>query len=371
MKTSIALFTLVLTIFALGLMMVFNTTSAELLSSSNEKALYISMAKQLCFALFGVAIAVIAYSIGYRRLLSLSPLLFIGINLLLILVYVPKIGMQINGAYRWINCFGVSIQPSEFAKLVLPFYYLYVFFRRGGNFHLKNFYLWQIPLLIPIFLIIMEPDNGTAAILLTTLVVLYFLTRIRWIYWLVPILVIGTSAVVIAMNMKHVRDRIHIYLHPEADLLGKGHQPYQAKIAAGSGGLLGRGVGESLQKLSYLPEARNDYIAAIFAEELGFIGILVLMTMYMMVAALGFRIASLASDLEGYYLATIFTFIIALQAFLNLGVVSGLLPSKGTNLPFFSQGGSSLLANTLMVAILLNINAKRKKQTCQRPLGLQ
>ena len=365
MKTSFFLFVSTLVIFSLGLIMVFNTTSAEVIDRLDRAALHASMLKQIAFCLFGCLLSLFLYRLGYRKILNYSPIFFFLLNIALILVFVPKIGMHINGAYRWLNIGGISLQPSEFMKFLLPFFYLHIFFRKGGNFHSKNFYLWQIPLMIPIFLIIIEPDNGTAAILLTTLVMLYYLTRIRWVYWFVPILVVAILGGAIAINKKHVHDRIHIYLHPEADLLGKGHQPYQAKIAAGSGGLFGRGLGESLQKLNYLPEARSDYIAAIYAEEFGFMGILFLMILYLVLAALGFRIASRASDLEGYYLATIFTFIIAFQAFLNLGVVSGCLPSKGTNLPFFSQGGSSLWVNIFMIAILLNIQSERRVR-CQK-----
>ena len=163
--------------------------------------------------------------------------------------------------------------------------------------------------------------------------------------------------------MPHVSDRIQVYLHPEYDLRGKGHQPYQAKIAAGSGKLWGKGWGESLQKLEYLPEARNDYIAAIFAEETGFVGMTTLILLYMGIGFCGFCIAQKAKDKEGCYTAAIFTFLLCFQAFLNLGVVSGLLPSKGTNLPFFSQGGSSLLVNSMALCVLLNVAHLSKRES--------
>jgi cell division protein FtsW len=150
-------------------------------------------------------------------------------------------------------------------------------------------------------------------------------------------------------------------LNPELDLKGKGHQPYQAKIAAGSGQLLGRGPGNSLQKLSYLPEAQNDYIAAIYAEEFGFLGIVTLIVLYMIIAYVGFYIAHICQDRNGLYFATAITFLICFQAFMNLGVVSGLLPSTGLNLPFFSQGGTSLMANIAGLGLLLNIAYQRNR----------
>jgi cell division protein FtsW len=183
---------------------------------------------------------------------------------------------------------------------------------------------------------------------------------LKWLYWLLPVLFLGGLGTAAALQMPHVKHRIQVYLHPESDLLGKGHQPYQAKIATGSGELFGRGVGESLQKLNYLPEARSDYIAAIYAEELGFIGILFLVLLYLFIAYSGFHIAMKAGTKEGFYVASVITFLISFQAFINLGVVSGLLPSKGTNLPFFSQGGSSLLANCIAIALIMSTHKKKE-----------
>ena len=160
---------------------------------------------------------------------------------------------------------------------------------------------------------------------------------------------------VFASQLPYVTARLNVYLHPELDLKGKGHQPYQAKIAAGSGGMLGRGPGNSLQKLSYLPEAQNDYIAAIYAEEFGFMGVIVLLALYSAIAYIGFYAALHAADRAGFYFGGAVLFLICFQAFLNLGVVSGLLPSTGLNLPFFSQGGSSLMANLVGISFLLQL----------------
>ena len=343
----------VLLIFCLGTTMVFNITSAETIHK--EGILYVSAVKQFLFFIFGCLMGWGVYRFGYSRLICYSPWLFWSLIVLLVFVFFPKIGVYTNGAHRWIKLFGISLQPSEFMKIALPLYYLRKnsFFKGEGTF--KQFFLQQPLWFLPIFLIMIEPDNGTAVVLLATLVVLYFLTEVKWYYWIVPILVMFFLGIVVAFSMKHVSDRMYSYFHPEEDLLGKGHQPYQAKIATGSGGLLGRGLGESLQKLHYLPEAKNDYIAAIYAEEFGFLGIFFLIILYLSIAVVCFRISFLAKDIKGYYLGTVLTFVMSLQVFLNLGVVSGLLPSKGSSLPFFSQGGSSLLANMLIVAILMSI----------------
>lgn len=368
MKTTFALFIVILFLFSLGLIMIFATTSAEMMGRGSLIDPHMAMMRQMMYSLVGVVLSAIVYAVGYRKMISLSPVFYLGALVSLILVFVPGVGVQLNGARRWIHLAGTSLQPSEFVKFLLPLYYLYLLQRYKIDLTFWTFVKWQIPFVVGIFLIILEPDNGTAAILLTTLVILFFLTRVKWLYWVIPISLVFCGGIGVALNHQHARDRIYIYLHPEADLLGRGHQPYQAKIAAGSGGVWGRGLGESLQKLNYLPEARSDYIAAIFGEEFGFVGITFLILLYITITLLGFRIASHATDVWGYYLASIFTFIIAFQAFLNLGVVSGVLPSKGTNLPFFSQGGSSLWSNMVMVALLMNIHLttlqeKRRKIT--------
>lgn len=345
---------------ALGLVMVFNTTSAEILDRGSGESLQVALIKQSIYALFGIALGFLVYRIDYHKAIRFSRPLFFFCIALLLLVFVPKVGQTINGARRWIGLGGISFQPSEMMKLLIPMYYIALFMEKQERLRLIDFLRILFLLIIPIALVIIEPDNGTAFIMLSTLVVLFFLTKVRWVFWGLPLMVFALIGAVFASQMKHVGDRIRVYLHPETDLLGKGHQPFQAKIAAGSGKVFGRGFGESLQKLNYLPEARSDYIAAIFAEEFGYVGIFFLLILYMIVSLLGFVIASQARDREGFYLAALLTFLIAYQAFLNLAVVSGLLPSKGTNLPLFSQGGSSLVMNFVALALILNVAKMRR-----------
>lgn len=349
-------------LFSMGLLMVFNTTAAEIIDRSLDTSTHAALLKQLAYGLFGSLAGLFAYRFGYASLIRWSvPLLAIG-TLLLLLLFVPGVGWTLNGATRWIGFFGVSFQPSESIKVLLPAVYIHWYLKQDKPIPLSAFLKVLGICAIPIVLILMEPDNGTTAILLTTLVVLFLLTRIQWLYWAVPLLAFVGVGGVAAYHMPHVPARIQIYLHPELDLRGKGHQPHQAKIAAGSGKLWGRGLGESLQKLNYLPEARSDYIAAIYAEETGFIGILVLLSLYMTMTYAGFAIALKAKDKAAFLLASILTFLISIQAFLNLGIVSGLLPSKGMTLPFFSQGGTSLMINIVILFILLDIARKSKSE---------
>ncbi|MFZ4673829.1 MAG: FtsW/RodA/SpoVE family cell cycle protein [Chlamydiia bacterium] len=353
------LINLTITIFCLGLVMVYNTTSGELLDRMHEEGLIDSLLKQGTYGIFGALIALVVYRVGHEKLIEKAPLLFGIFTLLLLLVFVPKIGCTINGAKRWIKIFGISFQPSEMMKVVLPLFYLYYLRKKGDFSSIWRFLEVLAILVVPIILIFIEPDNGTALILTSTVIVLLFITRVPLRFWLVPIVVFISIAAVFASKMPHVQNRIQVYLDPEVDILGKGHQPYQAKIAAGSGGLHGKGLGKSLQKYNYLPEARSDYILAIYAEEFGLVGIVMLIFIYMAVAFLGFVVALRSTERNGFYLASILSYVFAIQAFLNMGIVSGLLPSKGTSLPFMSQGGSSLIANAIIICLLVEIEERR------------
>lgn len=358
-KGSLWLCISVICLFSIGLLMVFNTTSAEILDRSLQTPEHSAFLKQIIYALFGLILALFAYAFGYENIHKHSATLLFFITCLLLLVLVPGVGQEINGAKRWLNFFGISIQPSELAKYMIPIYFIH-WICKQKTVGLSKFLQILSILSIPLLFIFLEPDNGTCGIIVVTLVVLFFLTKIRVVYWAIPLLILSCIGGVLAYKMPHVRSRIQVYLHPELDLRGKGHQPYQAKIAAGSGKLWGKGLGASLQKLNYLPEARSDYIAAIYAEEFGFIGVVVLIGIYSLITFLGFFISMMSKNKTAFYMASMITFLISFQAFLNLGVVSGLLPSKGTTLPFISQGGSSLSSNIMAIGILLSI-AKRKK----------
>lgn len=351
-------------IFALGLMMVFNTSSAEILDRSLDKNIHQALLRQITYAVIGVLISILVYKIGYTHILRLSPYLLFFAAIFLVLTFAPGIGKARNGAHRWVGLGSFTIQPSEFVKYLIPMVYIEWIVRRYKH-QVKLFTFCKIVglLSIPMFLVMIEPDNGTTAVMGASLIPLFFITGVRFKYWALPMLILISIAGFAAFQLPYVRGRIEVYLHPELDLQGKGHQPHQAKIAAGSGNLFGRGPGASLQKLTYLPEAQNDYIAAIYAEEFGFVGILLLLTFYMLFAFGGFSIAMKTPNVLGCYLAMSVTFLISLQAFLNLGVVSGLLPSKGVNLPFFSQGGTSLIANIMGLTVLLNIGSYEKKES--------
>lgn len=357
-KSAIVLLISVALLYAIGLLMVFNTTAAEIIDRSLDANTHAVLYKQIAFGAVGILLGIACYRIGFERLLQWSAPILIGVCLLLVLVYVPGVGQKINGARRWLGVFGFSFQPSECAKVAIPVVFIQWVLTQREEIDFRSFAKVLSCLAVPLALILLEPDNGTTAIILFCLLILFLMAKIRAKYWAWPLLILVALGSAAAYQMPHVHSRIEVFLHPELDLLGKGHQPHQAKIAAGSGGLFGRGIGESLQKLNYLPEAQNDYVAAIYAEETGFVGMLALIGLYAAFSFAGFSIASRARSKEAFLIASFLTVLISIQAFLNLGIVSGLLPSKGMTLPFFSQGGTSLMVNLACVFILLDVSRK-------------
>jgi cell division protein FtsW len=347
----------------MGIIMIYSTTSAEVLDMDLNKSTHQAILKQLMYAAMGLVLAYFVWKSGYKSFIKYSPYLLAIFTFMLVLTLIPGVGREVNGSKRWLMLFGLSLQPSEFVKYIVPAYFIHVFMQYpNGQFYFKDFLKLIGTVAVPMLLIMVEPNNGTTAVIAMGVLVLCLLTRISFKYWAIPLIVCMTFGGIFAYNLSYVSARLRVYMDGEFDLKGKGHQPYQAKIAAGSGQLIGRGPGNSLQKLSYLPEAQNDYIAAIYAEEFGFMGVFSLITLYMVVACTGFYIAFSSSTFQGFYLGSAITFLISFQAFLNLGVVSGLLPSTGLNLPLFSQGGSSLMANILGLGLLFNIAKEKSKQ---------
>ncbi len=343
-------------IFALGVVMIFNTSSAEVLDHDLDISTHHAITRHILYTLLGVALGFAAYLVGYQTLLNLSMPMLGLFTVLLLLTFVPGIGLAANGAHRWIRLGPYTFQPSEFVKVLIPACFIHqVAPYKGGEIPFPTFLRILGILAVPLFLILIEPDNGTVGIIGITLLGVFLMTGIPTRFWVGPMLALVLVAGIAATQLPYVSSRLQVYLNPELDVLGRGHQPLQARIAAGSGGLVGVGPGKSLQKLSYLPEAQNDYIAAIYAEEFGFIGVMALITLYLILITLGYQIALKAADREGAILAGMLTWLLAIQVFLNLGVVSGLLPSTGLNLPLFSQGGTSLIANLLAMGVLLNI----------------
>ncbi len=360
--SSFFLVLIVTTLFFVGIISIFSTSSAEVLDMQLDHSVYTAVVKQVVYAILGVLLGVYLYRFGCRSFLEISPILLSVFVLLLILTLIPGVGREVNGSRRWLALGSFSFQPSEFVKYILMAFFIYEYSKPVQfKSRLYHFIKTTVKCLVPMVLVLIEPNNGTVAVMGLSLLVLCLLLDVPLKFWCVPLLVCLMVGAVFASQLPYVTGRMKVYLNPELDIRGKGHQPYQAKIAVGSGGVFGKGPGKSLQKLSYLPEAQNDYIAAIIGEEFGFLGMFGLISLYALFALLGFYIASQGRSQQACYIASGITFLISFQAFLNMGVVSGLLPSTGLNLPFVSQGGTSLVANLGGVGMLLSIG---REQCC-------
>lgn len=352
----------ILLLFLIGLFMIFGASSGEMVDLLKSSSQYMALFKQCLWGAIALGAGAFAYRVGWIRLYEKSFSIYVLLCLLLLAVFVPGIGVAANGSRRWLSIFGLSVQPSEFLKIFLPAFFLKMTEQTEEIKTFRQFCTLMAYVFFPVVLISLEPNNGTAGTIGLMLGILVLLRRISWRFWLIPLLIGSFVVLFAAWRSPYIHARMASYMNPEADIRGKGHQPFQSKIAAGSGGLFGKGPAQSIQKLSYLPEAQNDYIAAIYAEEFGFVGILFLIVLYVWLLSMILRIMMKQKTVEGFLWALSFLYLFGFHSFFNLGVVSGLMPSTGLNLPFFSQGGSSLVANAIGIGLLLSLD--REKGTC-------
>ena len=349
-------FALIVALVSIGVVMVYSASA--IVAGDRFHDAYFFLKKQLFWALLGAAGLWLALRVDYRRLERfVLPLLAVSVALL-VLVLIPPIGQAINGTRRWIRLGPVSFQPVELAKLALVVYLAaFLAKKREG---LADF--WQ-GLLSPLVvagvlgaLVLAQPDLGNCLTLIALTFALLFLAGGRLAH-LGLILAPAVPLIAIAIWMAPYRlRRITAFLDPWSDPRGSGFQIIQSWLAFGNGGVLGQGIGASKQKLFYLPEAHTDFIFAIVGEELGFVGAAAVVALFSVFVWRGLRIGLRAPDPFGGYLALGITVLIATQTLVNLGVVLGLLPTKGLPLPFVSFGGSALLITMLSTGVLLNIS---------------
>lgn len=344
-----------LLLYGIGCLFVFEISSAEAIDSFKPERAHLIVTKQLFFGFLGFLIAFAIYSLDIDRVLNLAPILYWIQLIALMAVFLPGIGVARNGSHRWLSIGPILLQPSEFAKITLALYTLYV---TKKDFSKVDFRFW-LKITAVLVLIVIEPDNRTCAITASVLFAALFFSPIPLGRVLLPLLVFACISVSVASQFDYVQKRVQVYINPDLDPHGRGYQPMQAKIAVGSGGLYGRGLGHSLQKFSYLPEAQNDYIAAIIAEEWGFLGITAVLSLYATLILSAFAMLLAAPNLHLSRLMSLFLYIFSAQIVINLCVVVGLFPSTGLNLPFVSQGGSSLWANSIILALILSCDRKR------------
>ncbi|MGA9777583.1 MAG: putative lipid II flippase FtsW [Limisphaerales bacterium] len=339
-------------LLALGLVMLYSS------SMSQVGAHYLML--QLIWCAFGFVLCVAATTLDYQWLKKAAWPLFIIAVVLLALVLLPLphgITKRINGAHRWFILPGMRLQPSEFAKLALVIMLAWYCERSQRHMH-----TWKRGVVLPgliiasvLGLVFVEPDRGTTILLAAVSGALLLLAGARWKY-IVPPVVLGVIALGISILFDPMRlKRIFSWWDLEEHKDGVGYQAYQAMIALGSGGWTGLGLGNSRQKLGFVPEDHTDFILSIIGEELGLMATLFILLSFVIIVICGIYIALNARDPFGFLLGSGVTLLIGLQAAINIGVVTSALPNKGLPLPFISYGGSNLMAMLTCVGILFSI----------------
>ena len=352
-----ALLLAVLALTAIGVVMVYSALSVRSYFSTSDPAS--QGLEQLVWAGIGLTALVVAMRLDFRHLRYLAIPFFVITLGLLVAVLIPGIGAEINGSRRWIIIPGVgTLQPAEFAKLAVVLYLAHWLDRRGKE--ARSFWNGLVPfglLVAPGFLLIaMEPDLGTAGVYAIIAISIFFMAGANLLY----LGAIGSAVVAAAWLMvsatSYQLERVQTFLDPFRDPLGSGYNTVQALMALGLGGITGLGLGESRQKFLYLPAPSTDFIFAIIGEEWGLVGTLTVVSLFVVIAYQGYRIAITAPDTFSGLVACGVTTWLVVQAFVNMMVVAALLPVTGIPLPFISAGGSALTINLAAVGILLSIS---------------
>ncbi len=357
----IVLLSSVLLLASLGLLMVYSTSSVYSLETYGDASHFLKL--HSIYLLIGISSMVCLMHIDYRFIRKLVYPVFFIVLLMLVLVLIPGIGVKVSGARRWLDLGIFSFQPSELAKFSIVLYLAHSLAKKQNKIH--DFYIGFLSHVIAagiyILLIFAEPDFGGASIILLLLFIMMFIGNVRLKY-LIPLGIVSAMFAVFAVITKSYRmERLMAFLNPWSDPLGAGYQTVQSFIAFGLGGLYGMGLGNSTQKLFFLPQAHTDFIFAIIGEELGFIGVLFVILLFSLILFRSMIIARKAPDLFGCYLVTGFALLITLQAGINMAVSVGLLPTKGITLPFVSYGGTSLICSLSAVGIILNVSSAKRK----------
>ena len=352
------LFLATLVLVAVSIVMVY---SASNLMGAGESARPNAFpVKQAVFAAVGLGVMLIAMRVDYER--YREPRLILGFTAftLLALAAVRIVGPEINGTHRWFAVGGVGIQPSELAKLAIILFTAAVLERRMDRIDEPKYALGPIVVvLVPtLALIMLQPDFGNSVALLAIVAVMVFAAGLPWKYIASAALAVAPAVVGVALLAPYRVERLTAFLDPWSDREGAGYQVVQSLIAVGAGGVTGRGLGYSVQKLGYLPYAHSDFIYAVVAEEFGLVGASLLLVCFCVITWRGLKAASRAPDAFGSFLALGLTAMIAIQAFVNMSVVLSLLPTKGITLPFVSAGGSSLIMSLAGMGVLLNISQR-------------
>jgi cell division protein FtsW len=360
------LFWATLLLVGVSVLMVYSASAVQ--STDEGKPAYYQLMRQLAWVGIGLGVMVVAMRVDYhqlRRQEVIWGLVAVTAVALVAVFFFPAK----HDTNRWISFGSFSIQPAELAKLTAVIFAAALLERRMHRVNEVGYALAPIGLATGMFagLMVLQPDFGTAAVLVLVVTTVVFAAGLSYRYLLGTALVLLPTAMALIVTSSYRMRRLQAYLDPWADPLKDGYQVVQSLIAVGSGGVAGKGLMGGVQKMYYIPEAHNDFIFAVIAEEFGLIGTTLILLCFVMIAWRGIRTSVLAPDRFGSLLAVGLTMMLALQALMNLSVVTGLLPNKGIPLPFVSAGGSSLIVSLAAMGILLNISQQSSSTGAAAP----
>jgi len=365
-RTGYILILSMMSLLAIGLVMLFSTGA---FARDSHGDMFYFVKRQTMWLLIGGSALVGAAMTDYRVWARWWPWIYGLAAVLLVLCFVPPIGMKINGAWRWINLGFASFQPSELAKVAVIFFLAWWYQRHEA----EAAQFWRgfaAPLAVAGFLmalIVIEVDLGATSLIGVTALAMMFVAG-AGLRWLLPLLGAGLAGLVVAIfHIEERKGRLMAFLDPQKYALSEGLQQWQALLAFGAGGVDGLGLGNGRQKMLYLPYAHTDFIFPMIGEELGLRFTLLTVFCFLLILLSGVLIAMNAKDRFGMLLGFGITIIITLQAAINIGVTTSLLPNKGMPLPFISYGGSNLAVSMLLVGILVNIHRQGRREPKRRP----
>ncbi|MGE5342722.1 MAG: putative lipid II flippase FtsW [Candidatus Omnitrophota bacterium] len=342
-----------------GLIMIYSSTMIIAKEKCGGDSFFY-LKKQLGWFLVGMAATVLIASAKYPFYLNRNvvfAVLFLSIAGLLMVFVTGKI----NNSCRWIRIAGFSVQPSEFAKIASVMYLAYILGRKNFDVNdIRRLVVLLLPFFIVEVLIIKEPDLGNFILLLLTAVVMLFVAGLRVRYFLYSLLALIPALYMVLKFNPDRLNRLTAFLNPDAYAATYNFQVHQSIYAIGSGGIFGKGLGNSTQKLFYLPYAYSDFIFAVIGEEVGLVGSAVIIALFFTFMVRGINVARYSGNLHTYLLVIGLTFMIVIQAMINISVTLGIFPTKGIPLPFISNGGTSLVACMIVSAIILNVSRHRK-----------
>jgi cell division protein FtsW len=355
LKSDQTLFLATLLLVCLSVVMVYSASAVVAMQRYQQP--YWFLTKQIMWATLGIALLRMVMSVDYR--VYREPVfIWSCLGVVMLGLVAVLFSPAVNNAHRWFSIGGLGIQPSELAKLAAIFFIAALLERRMHRINELGYALLPIGIVVGtlVCLIMLEPDFGTSMSLALIAAVMVFAAGLNYTYIVGAALALLPLVAYVAIGAEYRRRRLLSFLNPWEDPKGDGFQIIQSLIAVGTGGVSGRGLMKGVQKLFYLPEAHTDFIYAVISEELGLIGATLVLLCFCVITWRGLKVALKAPDTFGSFLALGLTTMVAVQAFVNMSVVLGLMPTKGIPLPFVSSGGSSLLINLLGMGVLLNVS---------------